>query len=1326
MGHIELAVPIAHIWFLRKSPSRIGMFLDLPLKDIEKIAYYIRYVVLSDIELQEEDRARLQKIITDMEQSKDDQTVISELKGLVDRGKIPARTLVSIESAQELKYVLKDRIKIDIGAGAIRKFLEKIDLKEELQNLRNNLAKTQADVERSRLTRRIRVLEGFIKSNMRPEWMVIAVLPVIPPDLRPLVPLEGGRFATSDLNDLYRRIINRNNRLKHIQSLKAPEIMINNEKRLLQEAVDALIENGSKANPVVGAGNRPLKSFSDILKGKHGRFRQNLLGKRVDYSGRSVIVVGPTLKLHQCGLPKEMAIELFKPFIIRELMKRENVTLKAAKRTLEKQRPEIWNILEEIITKHPILLNRAPTLHRISIQAFDPILVEGKAIQLHPLTCAAFNADFDGDQMAVHVPLSTEAQLEARLLMLSVNNILSPASGKPIAIANQDIVLGCAYLTRVKNGEKGEGMIFSTGDEVLAAHQRDVINLHAKIKVRGFNKIIEDDLPEQDKYSTEKWKDYTTCGRIIFNEVVPEELRLIDGKPQYNKVIGKREVVELTERCYHQLGHYRTVVLLDDLKKLGYKYATISGISISVSEMKIPPEKKELIKKAQQQVDEIKRQAHAGLITEVERYNRIIDIWTRVTDRIAKLMFVEMEKDESKPFNPGESRFNSVYLMANSGARGNQQQVRQLAGMRGLMARPQKKITGQVGEIIESPIKSNFREGLSVLEYFISTHGGRKGLADTALKTADAGYLTRRLVDVAHNVVVMENDCNTINGVRIGVLQSGEEVIEPFKERIAGRVALDNVVWIVNDPVTGEPKEEIIVREGDMITPHQSDKIAQAGIEQIRIRSVLTCESEYGVCAKCYGINLATGRPVEVGEAVGIIAAQSIGEPGTQLTLRTFHIGGTASRVVKSTQITAERDSVVKFHNLKAVKNKKGDLVVLTRTSEAILSEIGTKRRDVFKLNFGASLKTENNQKVKKGEIIAEWDPYVMPIIAEYEGRVKYEDIIEGKTMHQEKTKVTGRVERTIIECRTEKLHPQIAIMKGGKRLATYPLPMDTLLSAENGDEVGVGEVIAKIPQEVIKTKDITGGLPRVSELFEARHLKNAAVVSEIDGAVMLGLTDKGTPKITVKNEQSEMEIEYPIPTGRHLMVYEGDKVGAGESLTDGAIDPHDILKVKSAKEVQEFLVNEIQQVYRLQGVIINDKHIEVIVRQMLSNVRITSPGSSNFLYGEIVPKRVYGMERRRLEALKKELLREKKKEEAKNVKIPEMQHVLLGITKASLFSESFLSAASFQETTRILTDAATLGQVDYLRGLKENVIIGHLIPAGTGLAAEKIKERVA
>jgi len=1291
MGHIELTIPIAHIWYLRKQPSRIGMMLEMPLIDIERVTYYLKYIVLEDLK------------------DIDGEVILKE------------KRLLSLEEHYKYKEEYKDKLKTDIGANAIRRLLEKIDLQNELKRIETQLKKTESDLERSKLTRRVRLVEGFIESKTRPEWMIMTVLPVIPPDLRPLVPLEGGRFATSDLNDLYRRIINRNNRLKHIRSLKAPEIMINNEKRLLQEAVDSLIENGARSAPVTGTGGRPLKSFSDILKGKQGRFRQNLLGKRVDYSGRSVIVSGPTLKLHQCGIPKEMAVELFKPFIIHELIKRENVTLKAAKRMFEKNRPEIWNILEEITKRHPVLLNRAPTLHRIGIQAFEPVLVEGKSIQLHPLTCAAFNADFDGDQMAVHVPLSPQAQLECRVLMYAPNNILSPASGKPVAIASQDMVLGCAYLTTPKKGERGEGRIFSSPEEVVSAYNLSDLALHSKIKVQNINQLRLPGMKNTELFDVEKWgNDYTTCGRVIFNEILTEELKRLydedDPYATYKITIDKKQLTKLVELCFHKLGQSKTVALLDDLKKLGYKYATISGVSISVSDMHIPEEKEKLVKRAKEQVGEIEAQFQQSLISDTERYNKIIDIWTHETDRIADLMFEKMKKEQDLPYVPDRIRFNPVYMMANSGARGNRDQVRQLAGMRGLMARPQRKMTGQVGEIIESPVISNFREGLSVLEYFISTHGGRKGIADTALKTSDAGYLTRRLVDAAHNVVVTEEDCGTINGIKIGALQSGEEMIESFKERIVGRVALDNIVWVLTTE-NGEPKEEIIVKEDELITPEKSDKIIQAGIEQIRIRSTLTCESKIGVCAKCYGLGLATGKLVEVGEAVGIIGAQSIGEPGTQLTLRTFHIGGTASRVVRQSQIFSQRPSVVKFHNLKAVRDKSGDYVVMTRNSEVIFMESDTKQRDSYKLPYGAKLKVRNNAEVKANELVVEWDPYYLPIVTEYEGTVKFEDIIEGKTMRKEKSKVMGLEERMMIEHRGEKLRPQVVIVnKEGKRIAMYPLPVDTLLSVDEGDKLHAGDTLARIPQEVLKSKDITGGLPRVAELFEARHPHNAAIISEIDGVIKLGITSKGSPKVTVMDEQSGMTREYIIPTGRHLVVYEGDKVGAGEPLTDGAIDPHDILKVRGAKEVQEFLVNEIQQVYRLQGVIINDKHIEIIVRQMLSNVRIINPGGSKFLYGEIIPKRCYDEERRKTEQLRKKIMKDKGREEANKIKAPEIQPVLLGITKASLSSESFISAASFQETTRILTEAATMGQTDYLEGLKENVIIGHLIPAGTGI----------
>jgi DNA-directed RNA polymerase subunit beta' len=1265
-GHLELAVPVAHLWFLRKPPSRVGIMLNMKVTDLERVIYYTRYLVLED------------------------------LKDTSGKTVLKATQLITEEEYAKYRSEYKDKLKVDIGAGAIRKLLEKVDLEVEAKELNVEVRKTKSDAERARLIRKLRVVEGFLNSNTRPEWMIMTVLPVIPPDLRPLVALEGGRFATSDLNDLYRRIINRNNRLRHIEQLKAPAVMINNEKRLLQEAVDALIDNESRTRPVTGAGNRPLKSLSDTLKGKQGRFRQNLLGKRVDYSGRSVIVVGPNLKLHQCGLPKEMALELFKPFIIHELIKEEKVTLKAARKMLERGSSGVWNILERVTKNHPVMLNRAPTLHRLGIQAFEPVLVEGKSIQLHPLTCAAFNADFDGDQMAVHVPISIEAQMEARILMMASNNILSPASGRPVATPSQDMVLGSCYMTKEKHGVPGEGLIFSGREEVISAYQSGKVDLHARVKVQGITSIREPQLKDDENRDINKWKNYTTVGRVLFNEHLPKELGYV------NKVVGKRELAELVERCYKELGHYRTVTLLDEIKKTGYRYATLAGVSISIEAMRVPPLKIKLVRDAQVQIKEIEKQAKQGLITESERYNKVIDIWTHITDKVADIMFDEMKKDEFVPYKPGTDRFNSIFMMADSGARGSRQQVRQLAGMRGLMAKPQKKLTGGVGEIIESPIISNFREGLTVLEYFISTHGGRKGLADTALKTADAGYLTRRLVDVAHDVVVTVDDCKTINGVRVGTLQAGDEVIEKMEERIAGRVALDNVVGIIPDK-DGELKEEVIVKRGDVITPDMAKKLIQAGIERIGIRSALTCEADRGVCAKCYGVHPATGKLVEVGEAVGIIAAQSIGEPGTQLTLRTFHIGGTASRVVTRSEVHAEADGVVSYHNLRSIKNKEGQLVVVSRNAELIITENATHRREVFQLPYGARPKVSSGLNVKKGDMLAEWDPHSKPIISEMDGSIELRDIKEGVSLHKEKSKITGLIERVIIEHPTERLRPRIVVKTNGKQVAEYPLPLDTNLVVEDGDKIEAGDILAKIPQEVSKTKDITGGLPRVAELFEGRRPKSAAVVSEIDGLVHLGEpTAKGSFKVVITNEETKMEREYVIPPGRHLVVYEGDRVGVGEPLSDGAINPHDILKVKGPKEVQEHLVNEIQQVYRLQGVSINDKHIEIIVRQMLSNVRITESGDSEFLNGEIVSKYRYEQQ--------------KKMVAKKNGKAPTAQPILLGITKASLSSDSFISAASFQETTRILTEAAVSGQVDYLRGLKENVSIGHLIPAGTGL----------
>jgi len=1266
MGHIELAVPIAHVWFLRKSPSRVATLLNMKISDLERVVYYARYIVLEDF------------------------------KDTDNKILFNAQQLLTEEEYQKIRQEYGGKVRVGIGAAAARELLSRINIPAEAVDLHEQLKVATSDAERSRLVKRLRVVEAFERSKVKPEWMILTVLPVLPPDLRPLVPLEGGRFATSDLNDLYRRIINRNNRLKHIESLRAPEVMIHNEKRLLQEAVDALIENGARGKVVVGAGNRPLKSLSDILKGKQGRFRQNLLGKRVDYSGRSVIVVGPNLKLHQCGLPKEMALELFKPFIIRELMKKENVMLKAAKRMLERVKPEIWDILDQVTKHHPVILNRAPTLHRLGIQAFEPVLIEGKAIQLHPLTCAAFNADFDGDQMAVHIPLSLESQLEARILMLSSNNLLSPASGRPIAVPSQDMVLGCNYLTKFKAGDYGEGRVFASSVEVESVYQRREISLHARIKVRGINRIIEPELSAEQNGVPAQWKDWTTVGRVLFNQVVPQELGYV------NQMMGKKELAELTDRCFRALGHSRTVILLDDLKQIGFRYATRAGVSISIQDMIVPKEKEKLVREAQSQVLEVERQAKLGLITESERYNKIIDLWTRVTDRISDLMFDEMKKQENAVYQGGEQKFNSIYMMANSGARGSAAQIRQLAGMRGLMAKPQKKLTGGVGEIIETPVISNFREGLTVLEYFISTHGGRKGLADTALKTADAGYLTRRLVDVANDVVIAQEDCGTITGISIGTLSSGDEPIETLEERIIGRIPLDTVI----NPLT----DEVILKAGELINAEMARKVKEAEIDRLRIRSVLTCEAQWGICAKCYGLNLANLRMVGLGESVGIIAAQSIGEPGTQLTLRTFHIGGAASRVVKRSQITAGHDGVVRLLNVRTLKNKENQPVVISRNAEIAVKESSGKERDHFKLPYGARLKVSENKEVAKGALMAEWDPHAMPILSEFAGTVKLEDIIEGITVHQERNKVTGLTERVIIEHRAERLHPQVAIIKGGKRVASYTLPVDTYLNVEDGATVVEGDILAKIPQEVTKTKDITGGLPRVVELFEARRPRNATIVSEIPGSVKLGTTPKGGQKVIVTDDETGMVREYAIPHGKHLVVYEGDRVAVGEALTDGSVNPHDILKVKDAKAVQEHLVNEIQEVYRLQGVVINDKHIEIIVRQMLSNVRITKSGDTELLIGEIVSKN-------RFKRLNEQVL-------STNGESAEAQPVLLGITKASLSSESLISAASFQETTRVLTEAAASGAMDGLRGLKENVIIGHLIPAGTGLRKIEGKQR--
>ncbi|GHT59894.1 DNA-directed RNA polymerase subunit beta' [Endomicrobiia bacterium] len=1469
-GHINLAVPVAHSWFLKKPPSRIGILLNMKISDLEKVVYYTKYVVIESLK----DRANISSTVEkgtllreeDFDLFKygiDSPVVREEFKGILDgivaeeivldsdctkafkqlktlvknqvslvemsadeaarriatniekgdtyykvyfkphavyyygaldsaaRGEIKKilfenfekdksvsitepdkkirveffdigkdkiynelrknpgilkkyegqlRIEVSRNDIPFIKYFSKpesivlleesdvknirngygDILKVDIGAAAIRKLLSEINLEEDAENIYAEIKKTKSEAERARLVRKLRVVEGFLDSKIKPEWMILTTLPVIPPDLRPLVALDGGRFATSDLNDLYRRIINRNNRLRHIEQLKAPAVMVNNEKRLLQEAVDALIDNDSRTRPVTGAGNRPLKSLSDTLKGKQGRFRQNLLGKRVDYSGRSVIVVGPNLKLNQCGLPKEMALELFKPFIIRELIKHESTTLKSARKMLERNDAKVWNILEKVTRNHPVLLNRAPTLHRLGIQAFEPVLVEGKSIQLHPLTCAAFNADFDGDQMAVHLPMSLEAQLEAKVLMMATRNILSPASGKPIAVPSQDMVLGSCYLTKEKIGVPGEGKIFSSVSEVISAYQSKKVDLQAKIKVAGITNIRDEKLKENEQLDVTKWKsyksedgkeiiNYTTVGRVIFNEQLPKN---DDGSYVFgyqNKSMTKKELGNLVDRCYKELGQYRTVVLLDEIKKMGYKYATLAGVSISVDEMKIPPKKEKMVKEAKLKIKEIEKQARLGLITESERYNKIIDIWTKVTDEVADIMFDEMRKEEIESYKCGKNRFNSIFMMADSGARSSRQQVRQLAGMRGLMAKPQKKLTGGIGEIIETPITSNFREGLTVLEYFISTHGGRKGLADTALKTSEAGYLTRRLVDVAHDAVVREEDCGTVNGVFIGTLHSGDEIVEGIDERVVGRIALDNVVDVVHD--------EVIIKRGELITAEKAQKLIGAGIDKIGIRSVLTCESRHGVCAKCYGVNPATGKQVEVGEAVGIIAAQSIGEPGTQLTLRTFHIGGAASHVVLRSEIYAENSGTIEYYNLKAVKNRDGEIIVLSRNAELIYTEHPLHREQVYQVPYGAVIKVQDGQKIevkadalkgiKKNVLIAEWDPHSKPIISEFGGTVHFIDIKDGLTLQREKSRITGQIERIIVERHADKKNPKIAIEKDGEIMAEYPLPVGTTLVANDDDKIRVGDILAKIPQEVSKSKDITGGLPRVAELFEGRRPKNAAIVSEIDGVVHLdGTTTRGSTRVEVKNSETKMQKNYLVPVGRHLVVYEGDEVKEGEAISDGAVNPHDILKVKGPKEVQEYLVNEIQQVYRLQGVVINDKHIEIIVRQMLSSVRIVDSGDSKYLNGEIVSKHKYEKDRKAIKI--------------NHGKVPVAHPVLLGITKASLSSDSFISAASFQETTRILTEAAVSGQIDRLIGLKENVSIGRLIPAGTGLAEIK------
>jgi DNA-directed RNA polymerase subunit beta' len=1235
MGHIELASPVSHVWFFKGLPSRIGQLLDMSLRELEKILYFEEHVVL--------------------------ESKIAQVK---------KKDLMSVDKARKLiDEHGADALKVGMGAEAIRELLRDLDLDGLARDLRAQMLGETSVQKRKKIVKRLKVIEAFLKSGNQPEWMILEVVPVIPPELRPLVPLDGGRFATSDLNDLYRRVINRNNRLKRLMDLKAPEIIIRNEKRMLQEAVDALFDNGRRGRVITGPNNRPLKSLSDTLKGKQGRFRQNLLGKRVDYSGRSVIVVGPYLKVHQCGLPKKMALELFKPFILRKLEERGIASsIKAAKKYVEKERPEVWDILEDVIKEHPILLNRAPTLHRLGIQGFEPILVEGKAIEIHPLVCTAFNADFDGDQMAVHVPLSMEAQLEAQVLMLSANNILSPANGAPLAVPTQDMVLGIYYLTKERLGVpgqslRGEGRLFADAEEVRIAYDNEDVDLQARIRLRWKGEILE-----------------TTVGRTLFNEVVPEPLRFV------NQELKKKEVTALVARCYNLLGNEETVRFLDELKDLGFRYATLSGLSIGIDDMHIPSSKERHITEARRQVNEVEQQYQDGVITNGERYNKVVDIWAHTTELIAEDMFRELEAGASG----GE--FNPIYMMADSGARGSRQQIRQLAGMRGLMAKPS-------GEIIETPITSNFREGLTVLEYFTSTHGARKGLADTALKTADSGYLTRRLVDVSQDVIVSEYDCGTVKYTEAVPLVEGGDIIQSLRDRIIGRVAAEDV----RDPLSSE----IVVQMNSEITEEIAQRIEDAGIERVRIRSTLVCETKRGVCVMCYGRNLGSGRLAELGEAVGIIAAQSIGEPGTQLTMRTFHIGGTASRVVEASKHEAKNAGTVKYHNLRTVQNRDGDLVATNRNGEIGIVDDRGRERERYPVVYGAKLKVKADQKVKPRAVLVEWDPFTNPILTEFTGRVEYQDIVENITVREEIDEVTGLARKVIIEDPDGRLQPGVVVRSVGAssgepgREYRYPMPVGAHLAVVDGAEVYAADILAKIPRETTKTKDITGGLPRVAELFEARKPKEQAIITEIDGRVEMGGFVKGMRKIVIRADNGEAK-EYLIPRGKHISVHEGDRVKAGEPLMDGSPNPHDYLAVLGDRELQKYLVNEVQEVYRLQGVTINDKHIEIIVRQMLRRVRIEEVGDTDFVVGELVDKFVFQEENERV------IGQGKRPATAKPI--------LLGITKASLSTDSFISAASFQETTRVLTEAAISGKTDDLRGLKENVIVGRLIPAGTGL----------
>ncbi len=1280
MGHIDLATPVAHIWFLKSLPSRLGMVLDIALRDIERVLYFEAYMV-------------------------------------VDPGMTP---LTKGQLLTEDDYHAKieeygDEFEAVMGAEGVKELLASLDINSEVDALREELSSTNSEAKIKKIAKRLKVLEAFQKSGIKPEWMILDVLPVLPPELRPLVPLDGGRFATSDLNDLYRRVINRNNRLRRLLDLRAPEIILRNEKRMLQESVDSLLDNGRRGKVMTGANKRPLKSLADMIKGKGGRFRQNLLGKRVDYSGRSVIVTGPQLKLHQCGLPKKMALELFKPFIFNKLeLLGLATTIKAAKKKVEEEGPEVWDILEEVIKEHPVLLNRAPTLHRLGIQAFEPVLIEGKAIQLHPLVCAAFNADFDGDQMAVHVPLSLEAQMEARTLMLASNNVLSPANGEPIIVPSQDIVLGLYYMSREKIAAKGEGKIFSDVAEVQRAYDNGVVDLHAKVTVR----IREFEL-NFDGSKTAKTNRYeTTVGRAILSEILPAGLSF----ELINKALKKKEISKLINTGFRKIGIKDTVILADKLMYTGYSYATKAGMSISVHDMLVPQEKSSILESADAEVKEIQDQYSSGLVTQGERYNKVVDIWGRAGDKVADAMMKQLKeedvydldgklvKDEQGNVLKQES-FNAIYMMADSGARGSAAQVRQLAGMRGLMARPD-------GSIIETPITANFRDGLNVLQYFISTHGARKGLADTALKTANSGYLTRRLVDVTQDLVVTEQDCGTEEGLVTKALIKGGEVVEPLGDRILGRVAaLD-----IQDSST----QEVIYSAGTLLTEDEVEKIESLGIDEVKVRTALTCDTRHGICANCYGRDLGRGNLISEGESVGVIAAQSIGEPGTQLTMRTFHIGGAASRSAAVSQIEVKSSGTVRFAStMRYVTNARNEQIVISRNGEFIIEDENGREKESHKVPYGATLSVMDGKKVKAGEVLANWDPHTRPIISEYAGKVKFENVEEGITVAKQIDDVTGLSTLVVIDSKqkgtqSKTSRPQIKLLdnagdevklSGSDNPVNVTFQLGYIITVSDGQDINVGDVIARIPQESSKTRDITGGLPRVAELFEARAPKDAGVLAEITGTISFGKDTKGKQRLVITDSEGEAQ-EFLIPKDKHITVHDGQVVTKGEVIVDGPADPADILRLQGREALARYVIDEVQDVYRLQGVKINDKHIEVIVRQMLRRVKITDAGDTGFIPGEQLERAV--------------VLNRNDEVVAEDKRPAEYEYVLLGITKASLATDSFISAASFQETTRVLTEAAILGKRDDLRGLKENVIVGRLIPAGSGLAYHKARKENA